>query len=161
VSEHPEDRHARKAIRREWEEAGRPPCAVCGAPIEGDGKVSLLWDAVVHPFCIYAKVTRQSQHQLVHDPCPLHPDCPIPFRGRAGGSCVCPRNSAINIIFIARRYGESTVPVSTFWSSACARAAREAGLSQEFRGVPLCEFPRFDLLRKYGTLAPGGTSQRT
>jgi hypothetical protein len=36
-----------------------------------------------------------------------------------------------------------------------ARAARQAGLSQEYRGVPLREFPRFDLVRKYGTLAPG------
>ena len=26
---------------------------------------------------------------------------------------------------------------------------------QEYRGVPLREFPRFDLVRKYGMLAPG------
>lgn len=155
LSERPEDRRARKVIRREWEEAGRPPCPVCGVPIEGVGKVSQLWRAVVHPFCVYAKVTRQSEYELEHRPCPLYPGCPIPFRGRKGGSCVCPRNSSINIIFVARRLGESTVPISTLWSPAGARAAKKAGLAQEYRGVPLREFPRFDLLRKYGTLAPG------
>lgn len=93
VSGRSEDRRARKVIRREWEAAGRPPCPVCGAPIEGTGKVSGLWCAVVHPFCIYAKVTRQSQNQLEHKPCPLYPDCPIPFRGGERGYCVCPRVS--------------------------------------------------------------------
>ena len=152
MSDRAEDRRARRAIRRDWEAAGRPPCQVCGAPIEGDGKVSRLWRAVVHPFCVYAKVTRQSQYQLEHDPCPHYPHCPIPFRG---GSCVCPSNSSINIIFVARRLGQSTVQVSTWWSPASERAAKKAGLSQEYRGVPLREFPRFDLFRKYGTLAPG------
>lgn len=142
-------------IRREWEAAGRPPCPICGGPIEGTGKVSQLWRSVVHPFCIYAKVTRQSEYQLEHDPCPLYPACPIPFRGRKGDWCVCPRYSSINIVFVARRLGESTVPVSTWWSPASARAAKNAGLSQEYRGVPLREFPRFDLLRKYGRLARG------
>jgi hypothetical protein len=110
---------------------------------------------VVHQFCIYAKVTRQSEYQLEHDPCPLYPDCPIPFRGGEGGFCVCARNSSINVIFVVRRLGESTVPVSTWWSPASARAAKQAGLSQEYRGVPLREFARFDLVRKYGTLTPG------
>jgi len=142
-------------IRREWEAAGRPPCPICGGPIEGAGKVSRLWRSVVHPFCIYAKVTRQSEYQLDHDRCPLYPACPIPFRGREGGWCVCPRYSSINIVFVARRLGESTVAVSTWWSPASARAAKNAGLSQQYRGVPLREFPRFDLVRKNGRLAPG------
>ena len=50
---------------------------------------------------------------------------------------------------------ESTVAVSTWWSPASARAAKNAGLSQQYRGVPLREFPRFDLVRKNGRLAPG------
>jgi hypothetical protein len=155
VSERPGDRRARKEIRREWEASGRPPCPICGAPIDGTGKVSHLWRAVVHPFCVYAKVTRQPEYLLEPDPCPLYPDCPILFRGGEGGFCVCPRNSSINIIFVARRLGQSRVAVSTWWSPASERAARKAGLSQEFKRVPLREFPRFDLIRKYGTLAPG------
>lgn len=155
MGERPESRRARKVIRRQWETTGRPPSPVCAAPIEGSGTVTHLWRAVAHPFCIYAQVTQQSQYQLEHDPCPLYPDCPIPFHGDRGASCVRPRNSSINIIFVARRLGQSTVPASTWWSPAIARAAKDAGLSQQYRGVPLRELPRFDLLRKYGTLAPG------
>jgi hypothetical protein len=153
MGERAEDRRARKLIRADWDDSGRPPCPVCGTAIEGHGKVSLLWRAVVHPFCIYARITQRSQ--LERDPCPLYPDCPIPFPGPPGCSCVCPKGSSINIIFVARRLGQSTVPVSTWWSPASARAAKNAGLSQQYRGVPLREFPRFDLVRKFGTLAPG------
>ena len=117
--------------------------------------MSLLWRAVVHPFCRYAVVTSQSDYQLLHDPCPLYPDCPIPFESRHGHSCACPRHSAVNTIILARRFGQPTVRVPTDFSSGAQRAARKAGLYERHRGVPLREIPYFDLLRKHGTLAPG------
>jgi hypothetical protein len=96
VSERAEDRRARQAIRHEWEAAGRPACTVCGTAIEQRERVSLLWRAVVHPFCVYAKVARPSQAQMQRNPCPWYQDCPIPFRRREHESCVCPCVPAIN-----------------------------------------------------------------
>jgi hypothetical protein len=92
---------------------------------------------------------------MQRNPCPWYPECPIPFRGREHESCVCPCVSATNIVYVARRAGQPTVRVPTAFSPACERAAREAGLGEDFRGIPLREVPRFDVVRKYGQLAPG------
>ena len=118
VTEPADDRRARKAVRHEWEAAGRPPCPVCETKFDSDdnGKASLLWRAVVHPFCTYAKVTGQSEHQLLHDPCPLYPECPIPFGNDPRGFCVCPRVSSVNTIILARRFRQPTVKVPTMFS---------------------------------------------
>jgi hypothetical protein len=155
VSERAGHRRARQAIRRQWEAAGKPPCPVCntGFAPDDNGKVSGLWRAVVHPFCVYAKVTGQSEWQIKHEPCPLYPDCPIPFQ--AGDHCVCPRFSAVNLIILARRFGQPKVRVPTSFSPGSQRAAREAGLYEQYRGVPRLELPFYDVLRKHGTLAPG------
>lgn len=155
VSETSEDRRARKVIRRNWEEAGRPPCVVCGAPIEHDSNVSLLWRAVVHSLCVRAKVVRPSPAAMEREPCPFYLDCPIVFHARDHESCVCPHDSALNAVFVARRLGQSTVRIPTAFSPAAARAARDAGLGEHYRGVPLREIPRLDHVREHGTLAPG------
>ena len=157
MTEPADDRRARKAVRREWEAAGRPPCPVCETEFDSDdnGKASLLWRAVVHPFCAYAKVTGQSEHQLLHDPCPLYSECPIPFGNDPRGFCVCPRFSSVNTIILARRFRQPTVKVPTMFSPGSQRAARNAGLYEQFSSMPALEIPAFDLLRKHGTLAPG------
>lgn len=157
MSESTEDRHARQRIRREWEAAGRPPCPVCQTALDSEarGRVSLLWRAVVHPFCAYARVTGQSPNGLLHDPCPLYPDCPIPFESANGHFCACPRYSAVNMIILARRFKQPTIKVPTGFSPAAQRAARAAGLYKQYHGVPMLEFPRYDLMRRYGTLAQG------
>jgi hypothetical protein len=153
LSHRTEDRRALREIRREWEAAGRPPCPVCCTEFDADdsGKASLLWRGVVHGLCLRATVTGQSEWQLRHDPCPLYPDCPIP-RGRF---CVCPRGSALHIIILARKFRQSTAKVPTHWSPGSQRAAKEAGLYERYRAVPLLEIPFFDQLRKHGQLAPG------
>lgn len=92
MSEAPEDRRERKAIRKEWEAAGRPPCPVCSASFgsEDASRVSLLWRAVVHALCVRAKVVRPSRAQMALDPCPWFPDCPAPYRRGSHESCVSP-----------------------------------------------------------------------
>lgn len=98
---------------------------------------------------------RPSPAAMEREPCPFYPDCPIVFHARDHESCVCPHASALNAVFVARRLGQSTVRIPTAFSPAAARAARDAGLGEHYRGVPLREIPRLDHVRKHGTLAPG------
>ncbi len=58
-----DERRARRAIVRAWQEAGRAPCPICVTVIEqgDDFRVSQLWGAVVHPFCVQARVGRPAQ----------------------------------------------------------------------------------------------------
>jgi hypothetical protein len=63
--------------------------------------------------------------------------------------------AAINVIFVARRLGELVVNVPSAGSPAVANAARRAGLSQQYQGVPLREDPAFDAVRKHGIPGPG------
>jgi hypothetical protein len=114
-----------------------------------------LWQAVAHPYCLYARVGRPSQDELERHACPFHPSCPIPFPGRRAGYCVCPVVAARNLIFLAARFGEPIVRVPSADSPAAANAARRAGLGQHYENVPLREDPAFDQLRKHGVLAPG------
>jgi hypothetical protein len=59
------------------------------------------------------------------------------------------------MIILARRLKQLTVKVPTGFSPAAQRAARVAGLYKQYHGVPMLEFPRYDLMRRYGTLAQG------
>ena len=140
-----------------WEAQGRPPCPVCGTVIKPGGgfRVSQLWQAVVHPYCLQARPGRPSLNQLERGECSFYPDCPIPFEPRPADSCVCPAVAAINVIFVARRLGELVVSVPSAGSPAVANAARRAGLGQQYQGVPLREDPAFDCVRKQGILGPG------
>jgi len=160
-----DERRARQAIVRAWQEAGRPPCPICETVIEqGDRfRVSHLWEAVVHPFCVQARVGRPCQVELDRDACSFHPDrCPIPFRGRY---CVCPALAGCNAVIVARRLGQPTVKVSTYGDSAdtsrLARPnlhalARRHGLGTMYRGVPPRENPDLDALRGHsGWVRPG------
>jgi hypothetical protein len=104
-------RRTRLAILHDWQAEGRSPCPVCGTLIEPDGRfrVSQLWQAVVHPYCLYARVGRPSLHDLERHACPFYPDCPIPFLTQRAEYCVCPVTAARNLIFLARRFGEPRV----------------------------------------------------
>jgi len=98
--------------------AGRPPCAICETVIEQGDKfrVSHLWEAVVHPFCVQAWVGRPAQVDLDRGVCSFYPDrCPIPFWGRY---CVCPALAGCNEVIVARRFGQSTVKVATYTTPA-------------------------------------------
>jgi len=117
--------------------------------------VSQLWEAVVHPYCLYARVGRPSPDELGRNACPFYPSCPVPFPGERADYCVCPVVAARNLIFLAARFGEPTAKVPSAGSAAAANAARRAGLGQEYEGVPLREDPAFDQFRKHGVLAPG------
>ena len=79
----------------------------------------------MHPFCLVARPCRPSQLALDNGDCPFYPCYPIPF-GQT--SCVCPAVTAINVIVLARRYGEPTVKVACADGFAAGRAARKAGL---------------------------------
>ena len=59
------------------------------------------------------------------------------------------------MIILARRFRQPTVKVRTDFSPAAQRAAWEAGLYEQYRGVPMLELPRYDAFRKYRKLAPG------
>lgn len=163
------DRRARQAIVRAWREAGRPACPICATVIENGDKfrVSHLWEAVVHPFCVQARVGRPAQVDLDRGVCSFYPDrCPISFRGRRGSVCVCPAIAGCNAVIVARRFGRPTVKVATYTTPAesgglprarpsLAKPARQAGLGTVYRGVPPRENPAYDHLRTHGVPAPG------
>jgi hypothetical protein len=163
-----DERRARRAIVQAWQEAGRPPCPVCATVIEGDKyRVSHLWEAVVHPFCVQARAGRPAQVDLDRGACSFYPDrCPIPFRGRRGDYCVCPALAGCNAVIVARRFGQRTVKVAVYTTPAetgglpasrpnLVELARRAGLGTVYRGVPPRENPAFDAFRKYGVPAQG------
>ncbi len=164
-----EERRARRKIVRAWQEAVRPPCPICATVVEQGDKfrVSHLWGAVVHPFCVQARVGRPAQLELDRGVCSFYPDrCPIPFRARHRDACVCPAVAGCNAVIVARRFGQSTVKVATHTTSAesgglpmarpnLVELARRAGLGTVYRGVPPRENPAFDHLRKHGVPAPG------
>ena len=147
----------RTTILRSWEASGRPPCPVCGTLIEPGAtfRVSRLWNAVVHPYCLQARVGRPSPNQISWGACSFYPGCPIPFHAPGAEYCVCSVVAVINIIFVARRLGLSTVKVPSAGSPAVAEAARWAGLGQHYNDVPPREDPAFDDVRKHGVLGPG------
>jgi hypothetical protein len=130
-------------------------------------RVSHLWRAVVHPFCVQARVGRPTQVDLDRGVCKVYPDhCPILFQAGSGGSCVCPAVAACNEVIVARRLGHRTVRVATFATRAESgglpvtryslhRLARQAGLGTVYRDVPPKESPAFDALRKHGVPGPG------
>jgi len=163
------ERQARRAIVLAWQEMGRPPCVICATPIkQGDKfRVSQLWQAVVHPFCVQARAGRPAQVDLDQGVCSFYPDrCPIPFRGRNGDFCVCPALAACNTVIVARRSGQATVKVATYTTPVetgglpvdrpnLVKLARQAGLGTFYRDVPPRENPAFDAIRRYGVPARG------
>lgn len=135
-----------RALRRQWEAAGRPPCRICQTSITDDevSYASQVWKAVVHRLCSGVIGTSPSQAvecaelHLTYNFC-AHP-----------GFCPCPRSSAINAIVAARRMGLATIEVATAGSPGCERAAREAGLGTSYKHVPLRESLQYGQIAKQG-----------
>jgi hypothetical protein len=131
----PSDSALRRGLLASWEEGGRPPCPLCGTPIaEGEKRqVSLVFGAVVHRLCASFPA-----HRSAHDPrqCPEYEHIPAP---RHPELCRCPRLGVVNMIVWARRNGVATVSVATHLSPGAERAAREAGLGQNYTDTPLRE----------------------
>lgn len=103
--------------------------------------MSQLWRAVVHPYCLHARVGRPSRNEHERSACPFYPDCPISFPAQRADYCLCPVVGVINLIFLARRFGKPTAKVPSATSPAVANAARRVGLAQHYQNVPPREDP--------------------
>lgn len=143
VDRRPSDATARRALRREWEAAGRPPCRICEQQISDHEKTyaSLVWNAVVHRLC--STVVGSSAVNAA--------DCPETDRCTWPQFCPCPHASVVNAIVAAHRNGLASIDLPTDGSPGCVRAAKEAGFGNH-HNAPLRESLWYENLLKHGTV---------
>ncbi|MEU9247507.1 hypothetical protein [Streptomyces sp. NPDC048385] len=139
------DSAIRRAIRRQWEADGHPPCSICRTPIADDeiSYASQIYKTVVHRLCCSAPIGAST---VIAEQCSKIRET----RDEDAGDfceyprfCRCPLAGAVNMIVFARRIGLPVIEVSTAASPGCEREARAAGLGITFENVPLREIAKY------------------